>query len=213
VTDLAFPTDLALTTTSLSLPDQTSRRVWEDVGVRLMIMDRAAPWWIGDWYLFGERRYGEQASQAAEVGYRAGTLSNAVAVCSRIEMPRRRGNLTFGHHQNVAYLPPVEQDYWLDEAEGGEWTVREMRARIKRGRTNGEESSIEYSTTAWADLAGLMESIESLLYRDAADLAAAVPDRRRATTAKRLRKLGTGLGRIAWTLEGMEESDGSNAAA
>jgi hypothetical protein len=69
-----------------------------------------------------------------------------------------------------------------------------------------QEESIEYSTAAWVDLAGLMETIERTLERDAADLAAAVPSRRRAATARRLRKLGTGLGRIAWTLEGMEET-------
>lgn len=69
-----------------------------------------------------------------------------------------------------------------------------------------EEEPIEYSTAAWVDLAGLMESLEGLLTRDTTELAAAVPTRRRAATARKLRKLGTGLGRIAWTLEGMEES-------
>lgn len=54
----------------------------------------------------------------------------------------------------------------------------------------------------WTALAGVMDAIEALSDSDAAFVAATVPNRRRAATAKRLRKLGTYLGRIAWTLEG-----------
>lgn len=57
----------------------------------------------------------------------------------------------------------------------------------------------------WAVLVQVMDSIDALSSSDAAYLAATVPDRRRAATAKRLRKLGTYLGRIAWALEGNEE--------
>lgn len=80
------------------------------------------------------------------------------------------------------------------------------RPRLASVPESAEETSIEYTTAAWVDLAGLMESLEGLLARDVSDLAAAVPLRRRAASARRLRKLGTGLGRIAWKLEGMEES-------
>lgn len=59
----------------------------------------------------------------------------------------------------------------------------------------------------WPELTCVLEDIEQLLITDAPAIAAAVPDRRKASTARRLRTLGTGLGRIAWTLEGMEESD------
>jgi hypothetical protein len=55
---------------------------------------------------------------------------------------------------------------------------------------------------AWRALVQVMDSIEALFSSDAAYLAATVPVRRRATTARKLRKLGTELGRIAWSLEG-----------
>lgn len=67
-----------------------------------------------------------------------------------------------------------------------------------------EEKPID--AAAWSALGGVIDAIESLAGSDAAYVAAAVPERRRAATAKRLRKLGTYLGRIAWTLEGQESS-------
>lgn len=65
-----------------------------------------------------------------------------------------------------------------------------------------EEAPID--PVIWYDLGSVMDQIEALMTRDAAVLAAAVPDRRRPATARRIRKLGTFLGRIAWTLEGQE---------
>lgn len=89
---------------------------------------------------------------------------------------------------------------------GAQPNLKKALAEVRRPRLVAvtEAPQIEYVTAAWVDLAGLMESIESTLSRDPAELAAAVPLRRRAATAKKLRKLGTRLGRIAWTLEGME---------
>ena len=67
-----------------------------------------------------------------------------------------------------------------------------------------EEKPIEPGPE-WAALVSVMDAIEAMTDSDAAYVAATVPERRRAATAKRLRKLGTYLGRIAWTLEGNEE--------
>ena len=73
-------------------------------------------------------------------------------------------------------------------------------------RDDEEEPAIEESPVSeWYELARVMDQIEALSSSDASYIAATVPARRRATTAKRLRKLGTYLGRIAWTLEGNED--------
>jgi len=66
-----------------------------------------------------------------------------------------------------------------------------------------EEPSID--DALWDALMATIDAISGLAGHDAASVAATVPERRRAATAKRLRKLGTYLGRIAWTLEGTEE--------
>jgi len=80
--------------------------------------------------------------------------------------------------------------------------VNERQARALRVVTEEDPPIAEAS--AWSDLVRLMEQIEALTSSDASLVATTVPSRRRATTAKRLRKLGTYLGRIAWTLEGNE---------
>lgn len=54
----------------------------------------------------------------------------------------------------------------------------------------------------WDALMAAIDALSGLADKDATEVAATVPERRRAATAKRLRKLGTYLGRIAWTLEG-----------
>lgn len=80
-------------------------------------------------------------------------------------------------------------------------TERQARRLIEEESAPiAEESPV----SEWFELVRLMEQIEALASSDAAYVAATVPARRRATTAKRLRKLGTYLGRIAWTLEGNE---------
>lgn len=56
-------------------------------------------------------------------------------MASKIEKSRRRDNLSFSHHQVVTPLEPDRQDYWLSQAEKGNWTRSELRLRI---RTNGE---------------------------------------------------------------------------
>jgi hypothetical protein len=77
----------------------------------------------------------------------------------------------------------------------------ERQARALR-EVNEEETPIDESPVSeWYDLTHVMEQIEALTSSDASYVAATVPSRRRAATAKRLRKLGTYLGRIAWSLE------------
>ncbi len=53
----------------------------------------------------------------------------------------------------------------------------------------------------WMALKSVLDSMERFAATDAASVIAAIPDRRRAATARKLRKLGTYLARIAWTLE------------
>ena len=84
--------------------------------------------------------------------------------------------------------------------------------RVKHTTTVTEEVRIETADPRlWSGLVSVMDAIEGLTASDAVHIAAAVPDRRRVATAKRLRKLGTFLGRIAWTLEGSEGSNNGHA--
>lgn len=97
---------------------------------------------------------------------------------------------------------PLVMSVAQDAAEGGAVTDRHVRAAVQEYMQEEQPIEDERDESMWAALTGLMESLALLTAHDAARVAATVPPRRRAATARRLRDLGRYLGRIAWTLEG-----------
>lgn len=105
---------------------------WTGVGTALARVDRAYRWWVGDWLNYGDAEYGEMYAQAAATtGLEYASLDHCKVVANSIEFGRRRPNLTWSHHHEVAGLEPDEQDLWLERAEANGWTVKELRAWIK----------------------------------------------------------------------------------
>jgi hypothetical protein len=86
-----------------------------------------------------EARYGERKAMV-EAGDWEGpkyqTCREAAMVCRKFETSRRREDLTFKHHREVAALPPDEADALLD------WcaetpkprSTRELRSEVHRRR-------------------------------------------------------------------------------
>lgn len=210
---VALRPEIRFSPTGVELPPDLSFDEWADYGERLFAMERGVMWAIGDWWRYGEHAYGERAAQALDSHYSFQTLADAGWVSGQITTSRRREVLSWSHHKEVAALPAKEQDYWLDEAEKGEWSRNDLRARIKRGHEEDEPISA-IDETPWQALQEVMADLSTLLERDPTTTASAVPDRRRAATARKLRKLGMGLARIAWTLEeiGEERNDESISA-
>lgn len=129
----------ALEPTSLSLPVIVGFDEWLEVGRTLATVERGHLWWLGDWWNHGQRQYGDMASREAKdrvseaTGRAFKTIKNAGAVASSFEKSRRRDNLDWSHHAEVAALPEAEQDAWLDLTEAHDWSQRELRKRLKRG--------------------------------------------------------------------------------
>ena len=126
-----------------ALPDNLSEAEWRDAGRILGRVERSVAWWIGDWWAFGEARYGERKALVEGDdwdGPSFATCVNAATVCGTFESPRRRGLLGFTHHAEVAGLPPVEADRLLDWAEetivrtGKPRATRELRAEVSKMR-------------------------------------------------------------------------------
>ncbi len=117
------------TATALTLPTTLPYDEWARTGLALARMGKAVQWWIGDWLLFGENRFGEQFAQAAsETGYSEESLRGFLWVASRIPPSVRRPTLSWSHHQVVAGTEkPAE---WLDAVEECKWSVRELREAI-----------------------------------------------------------------------------------
>lgn len=147
----------AIDEVSLTLTDPEMKfEEWEAVGRFLGSIDRACRWWVGDWLNFGEALYGEEASQAVEstpaerydeaervTGLDRQTLMNVSSICRRVARSRRRTELGFWIHGEVAALEPEEQALWLDKAVGEGWHRSELRSAIRAAKnptTNDDEA-------------------------------------------------------------------------
>jgi hypothetical protein len=120
------------TATSYVLPEGLAEDEWRRVGVMLFHINRAVQWWIGDWIRYGERRYGETYTQALEAtDYAEQTLMNFAYVAGAVEPSRRRENLSFSHHAEVAALPVEKQDEWLETAEVEQLPVAKLRRELQ----------------------------------------------------------------------------------
>jgi len=116
------------TNTCLNIRDDISYEEWEKLGQTLRVYEGGVRWWLGDWLNYGEKAYGEkyaQAMDATEMEYQ--TLVNVSNVAKKFESNRRRLNLSWSHHAEVAALPPADADEILDKAESEGITKREVR--------------------------------------------------------------------------------------
>jgi N6-adenosine-specific RNA methylase IME4 len=106
---------------------------WQQAGQVLRQAEAAVHWWIGDWLNIGERKYGDKYAKEMEAnGFEYQTLANDKWVSSRIEFSRRRENLSYAHHCEVASLPPAAQDELLAQAEAEAWSSRELRKAARQ---------------------------------------------------------------------------------
>jgi hypothetical protein len=119
--------------TGMCFSSRMPYEIWSALGPRIAARANASRWWLGDWVVFGERRYGHRyhvAIQATGLDYQ--TLRNYAVVARRFDPSRRRDNLSFQHHAEVCSLPDHQQDRWLDLAGENRWSKQELRLRIRR---------------------------------------------------------------------------------
>jgi hypothetical protein len=108
---------------------------WLLVGRRLSAIGRSSQWWIGDWLLYGARKWGEKYGEAARItGYDVGSLRNMASLASQFGPSRRRDKLTWCHHAAVASLDRDEQDYWLERSTALRLSVADLRLELRTAR-------------------------------------------------------------------------------
>jgi hypothetical protein len=110
-------------------PEDLSLDAYIHIGDVLATVERARPWWWGDFILYGDAKFGERYAQAMDMsGLAYTTLAHYASVCRQIQICRRRQNLYFSHHAAVArlYLTPAQQDQLLLDAERYVWTVERL---------------------------------------------------------------------------------------
>ncbi|MFD3940246.1 LmbU family transcriptional regulator [Streptomyces sp. NPDC058611] len=128
--------DQVLTTkVGLHIPRGFSFEEWERVGHRLSGLLNSSSWWLGDWLVYGKDHYAdryERGIRAAGLQYQ--TLRNYAWVSRRFAVHRRRSELSFQHHADLASLTVEEQDTWLDRAERMKWSTKQLRTAIRAQR-------------------------------------------------------------------------------
>lgn len=122
-------------------PEQLEYRAWVLEGRRIGLMCRGSPWWIGDWLLYGNARWGEMYAAAAKItGYDPKSLRNMRYVASRFQVSLRKDNLTWSHHAVLASLDPGRQRYWLERACHDRLSVEDLRAELRAERHGRRQS-------------------------------------------------------------------------
>ncbi|MFL5911426.1 MAG: LmbU family transcriptional regulator [Gaiellaceae bacterium] len=136
MTELALPdSGLVTSATGLRLRNESvspSIAEWSEFGRQLGVGANRVSWLIGDWMALGERVYGSTYAEGQKItGLAYQTLMQLAWVCKSVESSRRREDLSFSHHVEVAGLAPWAQDQWLGLAEREGLSTRELRARIQ----------------------------------------------------------------------------------
>ena len=126
--------------TGITVSGRPEFKDWEAVGEFLRGVYKAAPFWWGDWLKYGEGRedWAERMSQALEAsGYEYDTLKNLKYVCENVAPSRRRIDVPFTHHAEVASLSPKEQTEWLEKTVDKGLSVRDLRMEIRASKRRG----------------------------------------------------------------------------
>jgi hypothetical protein len=132
-----------LTPTGVLITGTPAFEEWHEATVWAQKVEHASPFWIGDLLAFGEQAYGEKYAQAVEVtGCTAGHLMNVVSVAQKIPAARRRQDLSYSHHAEVASLPEAEQEIWLDRAEAEALTVKDLRHQVHVARAQASGKTL-----------------------------------------------------------------------
>ncbi len=132
-----------VTPVGLRFPPTMSFADWERAGRRLATISNSFMWCLGDWVAYGLEKYTDRYYHAIQtVGLDYKTLRNYTWVARRFKWSRRRADLSFQHHAEVAALPPDEQDQWLERAAHHQWSRNQLRENLRAARRqpSGEET-------------------------------------------------------------------------
>jgi hypothetical protein len=140
---------------ALELPEDLAEDEWRDIGRCLHQAGQSVLWWIGDWWAYGERRYGDRKALVDRDNGWEGppfqTCQDAAWVARTFEPSRRREVVPWSVHAELARVADADERYrLLAQAEREGWSQR--RARFEVGRPN---ASIIKPSDGW-NFAGLV---------------------------------------------------------
>lgn len=138
------------------------------LGSWLGLMNRASVWWIGDWLLYGENRYGETWAQAlAATGLTEETLRQRMSVCQAIPPSDRRAGVGFSLHHAVHRLPARQRNTLLRQAQEHGWTLAQMNQAIREQNRETTEPMFDGDDTVAKPSRAQLEEVARAILRDA----------------------------------------------
>jgi len=163
--------------TGAKLKPGLTREQWASMWPSLRAINGAINFVLGDWVNYAldnfksneKNENGEEKEikfselvKATETEYF--TLSGAAWVCRSVPFCLRRQNLTWSHHKEVASITNrKDQIKYLDLAEKNEWSVSELRQRIREDQsTEDEEVCEQQSTVGFIPRVWVLEGVRSL---------------------------------------------------
>jgi hypothetical protein len=156
-----------VTRVGLDLPPVLDFGTWEQAGLKIARIADSSAWCLGDWLIYGQNRFPDRyrrAVSAAGLDYQ--TLRNYAWVARKFELGRRREQLSFQHHAEVAALTEEDQDRWLAAAEEHGWSRNELRTTIRASR-----QQLDSASAVAVPLPKLSPSVERVArWREAAEL-------------------------------------------
>lgn len=123
-----------LTPTGWTPPERLTYDQWVNIGRTIGDISNSTNWWVGDWLLTGERKWGSRYLQAVHVlNWSEQRLMDAASVAKRVPPGQRNQALSWSHHKAVtryAEQPEVQRE-WLETAESNGLSVAEFREEIR----------------------------------------------------------------------------------
>ncbi len=143
---VALPSRLG--TKGWTAPSAMTFAEWQQIGSFLGRAERSIYWLIGDWWSAGERWNRQRVrlvrDDPAWRGPSYRLCQDCAWVAGTYNPSRRRENLTFQHHREVAALHEQEADHLLDRAEAEGLSTRQLRVMARRVRariTSSDQAS------------------------------------------------------------------------
>ncbi len=123
------------TPTGLQLPkDKVPYEEWEEYGHSLRRVEGALQWVIGDWLRYGEFAYGEKYTQASSIWPDSGisALMEYQRIANAYPNRERSIRIDWTLYRIAATTKKKLRRQLLEEAESKEWTVKELKAEVRR---------------------------------------------------------------------------------
>lgn len=122
----------SLSPVGLLAPESFDRDQWQQIGDLLWRLEGSIQWLLGDWLVYGEDlQYGDvkKIADTLEKDYK--TLRNYMTVSRRVELSRRRDNLSWGHHAEITKYDADLQEQCLAYAEQSRMSRADFRKFLR----------------------------------------------------------------------------------